>query len=194
MADAKFLSAGIGGGSLTPTVDTFSLSARVPEGGISAGLRAIVSEAKRVREFGFNASELDRAKRSMAAFYERAYNERDKTESGSFAQEYISYFLNGEPSPGIEYEYRLVQQVLPAITLEEVTALARARMADESSGDSGDRPREGRCTEAVGRRAAHRPARGRRRNGHRLGRRKRRARAHGQEARARQGRVTPRAR
>ena len=112
-ADARFLSAGIGGGSLTPTVDTFSLSARVPEGGISAGLRAIVSEAKRVREFGFNASELDRAKRSMAAFYERAYNERDKTESGSFAQEYISYFLNGEPSPGIEYEYRLVQQVLP---------------------------------------------------------------------------------
>jgi zinc protease len=131
-ADAKFLSAGIGGGSLTPTVDTFSLSARVPEGGISAGLGAIVTEAKRVREFGFNAAELDRARRSMTAFYERAYNERDKTESGSFAQEYISYFLNGEPSPGIEYEYRLVQQVLPGITLEEVTAMARARLSDQS--------------------------------------------------------------
>ena len=38
----------------------------------------------------------------MAAFYERAYNERDKTESGSFAQEYLSHFLTDEPSPGIE--------------------------------------------------------------------------------------------
>ena len=66
-----------------------------------------------MREFGFSAAELDRAKQWMAAFYERAYNERDKTESGSFAQEYLSYFLEGEPSPGIAYEYRLVQQLLP---------------------------------------------------------------------------------
>ena len=41
------------------------------------------------REFGFSAAELDRAKQWMAAFYERAYSERDKTESGSFAQEYL---------------------------------------------------------------------------------------------------------
>ena len=52
----------------------------------------------------------------MAAFYERAYTERDKTESGSFAQEYLNHFLEGEPAPGIEYEYRLVQQLLPGIT------------------------------------------------------------------------------
>ena len=70
-------------------------------------------EAKRVREFGFGAAELERAKKWMAAFYERAYTERDKTESGSFAQEYLNYFLDDEPSPGIEYEYRLVQQLLP---------------------------------------------------------------------------------
>jgi len=131
-ADATFLGAGAGDGGLTPTVNTFSLSARVPEGGIADGLRTLAIEARRAREFGFTAPELDRAKRWMAAFYERAYNERDKTESGSFAAEYLRHFLSGEPSPGIEYEYRLVQQVLPGVTLDEVTAIARARLTGDS--------------------------------------------------------------
>ena len=111
--DAKFLSAGVGGGSLSRDVATFSMSASVQDGKLEDGIGALATEAKRVREFGFGASEMDRAKTWMAAFYERAYAERDKTESGSFAREYVSYFLNGEPSSGIEYEYRLVQQLLP---------------------------------------------------------------------------------
>src|SRR5262249_6543716 len=39
--DAKFLSAGIGSDSLSPTVDTFGLSARVPDGGLAGGLTAL---------------------------------------------------------------------------------------------------------------------------------------------------------
>ena len=130
-ADAKFLSAGAGGGTLSPTVDTFGLSARVADGGIAAGLTALEIEARRVQQFGFAASELDRAKRWMLAFYERAFNERDKNESSSYAQEYLGYFLNQEPSPGIEYEYRLVQQLLPGISLDDVTALAKARLSGD---------------------------------------------------------------
>jgi zinc protease len=129
--DAKFLSAGGGGGSLSPTVDTFGLNARVPDGGIADGLAAVEVEARRVRQFGFTASELDRAKAWMRSFYERAYNERDKNESASYAQEYLAYFLNEEPSPGIAYEWRLVQQVLPTVTLADVTTLATARLGGE---------------------------------------------------------------
>ncbi|HUR33757.1 MAG TPA: insulinase family protein [Vicinamibacterales bacterium] len=129
--DAKFLSAGGGGGSLSRTVDTFGLNARVPDGGITDGLAAIQVEARRVRQFGFTASELERARMWMRSFYERAYNERDKNESAAYAQEYLAFFLNDEPSPGIEYEWRLVQQVLPTISLDEVTALATQRLGGE---------------------------------------------------------------
>ena len=52
-----------------------------------------------MREYGFTAAELDRAKRWLIAFYERAYNERDKTESSSFAQEYLGYFLSTSRAP-----------------------------------------------------------------------------------------------
>jgi zinc protease len=130
--DAKFLGAGGGGGQLAPTVHTFSLNARVPDGGLIDGLNVLEIEARRVREHGFSQSELDRNKRDMAAYYEQAYNERDKSESGGFADEYVRHFLEGEPAPGIEYERRLVQSVLPGITLQEVTALARARLSSES--------------------------------------------------------------
>jgi zinc protease len=130
--DAPFLSAGAGGGSLSPEVDTYALSARVPDGGLAAGLSAIATEARRVSMFGFTPAELDRAKRSMVSFYQRAFNERNRTESGSFAGEYVSWFLNGEPSPGIDYEYRLVQQVMPGITLDEVSGLVRERLGVQS--------------------------------------------------------------
>ncbi|MGE3510096.1 MAG: M16 family metallopeptidase [Vicinamibacterales bacterium] len=130
--DAPFLGAGAGGGALTPAVETFTLSARVTEGGIPTGLAAVATEARRVQQFGFTASELARAKRSLLSFYERAYNERTKTESGSYAGEYVAYFLEDEPSPGIAYEYDLVKQAMPGITLDEVTARFRTRLGSPS--------------------------------------------------------------
>jgi zinc protease len=131
-ADAKFLRAGVYGGGLSSDVETESLSASVQDGRIPEGLAAVALEAKRAREFGFGAAELDRAKKWMSAFYERAYTERDKTESGSFAQEYLNYFLEHEPTPGIEYEYRLVQQFLPGITAQETAALGKALLAEDA--------------------------------------------------------------
>ena len=96
--------------SLSRRVDTFTLSARVQDGSIDDGLRRSPSRPGASASSASAASELDRAKRWMAAFYERAYNERDKTESGSYAQEYSQLLPRGRAAPGIEYEYRLVQQ------------------------------------------------------------------------------------
>jgi zinc protease len=128
--DAKFLGAGAGNEGLSRSVEAYVMGASVQDGKIADGLSALAVEAKRLQQFGFSGSEMDRAKKWMIAFYERAYNERDKTESPSFAQEYLSYFLTGEPSPGIEYEYRLVQQLLPTITAAEASAMIKSLLAD----------------------------------------------------------------
>ncbi len=129
--DARFLGAGTGSGPLSKDVETVSLGAGVEDGKITDGLAAVAAEAKRAREFGFSASELERTRKWMLAFYERAYSERDKTESGSFAQEYLDYFLESEPSPGIAYEYKIVQQLLPTVTLDEVSALAKTLLSED---------------------------------------------------------------
>jgi zinc protease len=130
--DARFLGAGVYSGTLSPKVETVALGANVQSGGVLDGMTAIVVEANRARQYGFGDPELDRAKKWMAAYYEQAYNERDKTESGSFAQEYLNHFLEGEPSPGIAYEYRLVQQVLPGIATAEVSGLGKTLFTDDS--------------------------------------------------------------
>jgi zinc protease len=124
--DAPFLSAGSYGSGMTPTVETVSLGAGVPDGKIEAGLAALAIEAKRVTEHGFGPSELDRAKKWTLAGYDRAYTERDKTESGSYVQEYINHFLEGEPSPGIVYEHQLAHAAIPAVTVTDVNAAAKS--------------------------------------------------------------------
>ena len=112
--------------------DAFTLGAGVKDGAIERGLEALLVEAKRVDEFGFLQSELDRAKQNMIRGYERAYAERDKTQSSAFVQEYINNYLNGEAIPGIDYEYKIVQQLVPTITLADVNKLASNWITDDN--------------------------------------------------------------
>jgi zinc protease len=131
--DAKVLGAGASGGSLGQTVETFSVAARVPDGKIEDGLTTIAVESKRLRDFGFSTSELERAKKWLMASYERAYAERDKSDSGSFAQELVSYYLTHEPAPGIAYEYDLVKSVLPGISVSETTEAAKRLLSGDNT-------------------------------------------------------------
>ena len=130
--DAPFLNAGAYGGSLSPTVDTFTLGASVQNGKIEPGLVALEVEANRVEQYGFGAGELERAKKWTLASYDRAYAEREKSESGLYVQEYVNNFLEGEPSPGIAYEHKLVQALVPSITATEVASAAKTAFADVS--------------------------------------------------------------
>ena len=51
---------------------------------------------------------------------ESAYNEREKTKSGSYVNEYVNNLLEKEPIPGIEVEYTLVNKLAPNIPVEAV--------------------------------------------------------------------------
>ena len=83
--------------------------------------------AARAASSASQAGELDRAKRWVAAFYERAYSERDKNESSSFAQEYLNYFLEDEPSPGHRLRTSWCERLLPRVTPRRLTTLDAAR-------------------------------------------------------------------
>ncbi len=130
--DAPFLYAGSGSGSLVRTEDMFQVFAATPDTGMTRGLGAVMTEIARVRAHGFGAGELDRAKERMRAGLEQAYQERNKTESSSYVREYTSNFLEKEPIPGIEYEYRLAGTLLDGIPLEEVNA-AITRLVHEDN-------------------------------------------------------------
>jgi zinc protease len=122
---APFLRASTGGETYGRDVESFTVSARVNDGGIERGLTALSEEIARVRQFGFGEAELDRAKRDTVATYERAYNERDKSQSSAYASELLRHFLNSEGVPGIDAELAMLRRFIPTITVAEVSALAR---------------------------------------------------------------------
>lgn len=130
--NAPFLSARAGSVGLGRSVEIFELEATVQEGGLTNGLEALVIEARRMQTFGFSRDELERAKAATLAFFERAYNERNTSESEDYANEYVRAFLEQEPIPGIEFEYKVAAQFLPGVTVEEAMAEARGLVHDDS--------------------------------------------------------------
>jgi zinc protease len=131
-SDAPFLVAQSGADHLGRTVEAATVSARVQDGRIPQGLSGIATEVQRLRQFGFGAGELERAKLEMKSGYERAYNERDKTPTGGLTDELVRHYLYKEAAPGIERELALVNQILPKITVAEVGALAKEMFAESN--------------------------------------------------------------
>jgi zinc protease len=119
-----FLFASTDFGSFARGYEGFNAFAAVGSGDVNKGLNALAEEIERVKRFGFTASELERAKKNNLSSFEKLYNNRDKTESESYVQEYISHFTEQEPSPGIEKEYAYVKEILPGITVDEVNSIA----------------------------------------------------------------------
>ncbi len=103
----------------------YVLGAMVTEHGIESGLDALLTEAARVEQFGFTATELEREKIDALRSIESVSMRRETRSSGSFANEYVRSFLHGESIPGIQYEFELVKRFLPTITLAEVNEIGR---------------------------------------------------------------------
>ena len=129
-ADPPFLFGYVSRSNLVRTLNINSLNVGVKEDGILHGLESLLTEAARIDRHGFTQSELDRTKTWLLRRIEKSYRERDKTESSRFAGEYMRHFLEGEPIPGIPYEFKAVTQLLPGIKLEEINDLVGEWMGE----------------------------------------------------------------
>lgn len=131
-AEPPFIFASTRYGGLVRTKDAYTSFAVVDEVGIEKGLTAVLAENKRVQQHGFVQTELERQKTILLSSIEAALKESDKTESRSYAQEYVSHYLDGATAPGIEKEYELYERFLPSISLEEINQLAKEFITDKN--------------------------------------------------------------
>lgn len=131
--DATFLYAGTGYGPfIGRSVDVYSLSVSAKENQIENSLDVVLTENERVQQFGFTATELEREKKDLLSNYEKMAKEADKTESKSYADEYIRNFLTRECIPGIQKEFEITKGYLPDISLEEINRTGRNWTTDEN--------------------------------------------------------------
>ncbi|MEZ4826574.1 MAG: insulinase family protein [Bacteroidia bacterium] len=121
-----------GYGGFARTKDEYSSRAVVPEGGFMKGMEALLTENERAVRFGFTASELERAKKSIIAGLEQREREKDKTPSNRLVMSYVYHYLSGNPVPGISNTLMMHRKMLPEITLEEVNAEFRSFITDEN--------------------------------------------------------------
>lgn len=110
---------------IAPTEDAWcSIAMAKDAAGIDEAITALVTENKRMAQFGFTASEYERAKADFQKQIESAYNERNNTENDQYVNECLENFLSNEPMMGIETEYMLYQQIIPSIPLEVINMVA----------------------------------------------------------------------
>ncbi len=120
------------GGTWARTKEAYQSFAMSQEDKQLEALKVLVTENERAKKYGFTQGELDRAKSDFLANIESAYNDRDKTDSENFVSEYQSHFLEKEPTPGIEWTFNTMKQLLPSIQLSDVSALVKDYIKEDN--------------------------------------------------------------
>lgn len=123
--DPPFLNGGIGFGGLVRGYNSYNISAIAKPNQEDIALEAILAENEKIKRFGFTESELERVKTNMLVGLESAYKEKDKTNNESYIREMQSHFLENEPIVDFEYYYEFAKQVIPTITLADISAKAQ---------------------------------------------------------------------
>lgn len=120
-----FINAGSGFGSEARGYEAFTAYIAAGNSDSLGSLKAFEQELQRAIRFDFTQKELDRVKASLLNNIQRAVNEKDKTESSGYADEYISNFLEREPVPGVVNEAKYYKELLPQISLDDVNAIGK---------------------------------------------------------------------
>lgn len=121
-----------GFGGFVRNKGAYSVDSMTDPANVKRSLSVLLDENKRVKEFGFTAGELTRQRNRYMSRLESSFKERDKSESAQFADAYVYHYLEGAPSPGVEFRFNYAKAVVPTITLKEINDLAREAITDEN--------------------------------------------------------------
>lgn len=127
-----FVFAASGMGSMVRTKNALMFYAALKSDAMLDGFKGLIREAERIKRFGFTASELGRAKADYLRSLENQLKEKDKQKNENYVWEAINHFLEGEPIPGIEFNYSFANGILPTITIDEINNFATQKVTDNN--------------------------------------------------------------
>ena len=102
------------------------------DNGYNEAIAALYREMLRAARFGFTASEYERYKTELKAQLDNMYAQKDKVYSSRYVNEYVRHFLDNEPAPGIEWEYKNMKQIADMIPVEAINQTAKALLTDSN--------------------------------------------------------------
>ncbi len=110
----------------------YSSMAVVQDGEVMQGFKTMLTENRRVREFGFLESELERAKTTFISNLEKAAKEESKMESGRLVQPAISNFLKSRPMNTKAYLLEISEALMDGIKTEEINEVSASWFRDDN--------------------------------------------------------------
>ena len=133
--NAPFTDAEIGYGTFLglPKLFGMSFGAELYEDRPAEGIQALHRELNRVKTHGFTPGELDREKKNVRRDIEYAYENREKTESSTLADQYTNYHIQPEENSllGIEHKYTMGLKVIESITIEDIHTTFQAAFSSQ---------------------------------------------------------------
>ncbi|MDR1747355.1 MAG: insulinase family protein [Tannerella sp.] len=133
-ANPPFIYAYAGDGEymIAKTKDAWTTAAIVKPDGIDEAMETLVTETNRVKQYGFTASEYDRARTNILKTIESAYNDRDNEKNAAYANEYVRNFTDGECIPGVEMEWKIMQQLAPTVSVDIINQYIQECIGDKN--------------------------------------------------------------
>ena len=130
--NATFVGAGSFYGETVKEKDAFTAVYIAKQGQETQAYKDLLTQLEKMRRYGFTTSELERVKKEWLSYYEKAYNERGTVRNISRAQECIRHYLDGAPMTGEEWEYQMMQQILPMVNVDMLNQVAQQLVTDEN--------------------------------------------------------------
>ena len=130
--NATFVGAGSFYGEIVKEKDAFTAVYIAKQGQETQAYKDLLTQLEKMRRYGFTTSELERVKKEWLSYYEEAYNERGTVRNINRAQECIHHYLDGAPMTGEEWEYQMMQQILPMINVDMLNQVAQQLVTDEN--------------------------------------------------------------
>ena len=94
--------------------------------------KALLTEIRRVQEYGFLQTELERTKKSLLSRLEKDFNEKDKNSSSKYASQFINHYLHGDAYPSESWIFDFAKKTLPTITVDDCNALIKQYIHEDN--------------------------------------------------------------
>ena len=132
-ADAPFLNGGFYVSSLIyEAIDAVMGEVMLKENNILGGLEAFYTEIERMRRFGFNADELERAKANITSSLETAAEKADTRKNPQFVYPLLNNFFDKKPYFDPKDELQLGKQILSMLNIQMINQIAAQLITEEN--------------------------------------------------------------
>ena len=127
-----FIEANADVGNFLGGLDAFTVTVVAKPGQLEKSFVSVWKLIQQVKQFGFTATEFERAKANYLSFLASALRDKDKSNSQELVEEYARNFITGESAPGIQAEYNLAVAHFKTATLSDINALDRVYISDSN--------------------------------------------------------------